>query len=176
MGALDPIWELKIMPPHPKDPSVRARRNKTSTRAVLKPVKNPTIPALPDGPDWYPQVQAWWRRAWSSPMVPEWTDSDVDTMYLAAKLMQEFWSPETSANVCKNLAAEIRQLLSQCGLTPMSRRSLQWEIERAEEAQERGRSRRAAGGTAASGSKSAKNGKVDPRVARRERNGLQSVG
>lgn len=162
------------MPAHSKDPSVRARRNKTSTRAVLKPVTNPTIPALPAGPDWYPQVEAWWRRAWSSPMVPEWTESDVDTMYLAAKLMQEFWSPETSANVCKNLAAEIRQLLAQCGLTPMSRRSLQWEIERVDEAQARGNARRS--GTSSTPAKSAAaKRKVDPRVARRERN-LHSVG
>lgn len=162
------------MPAHPKDPSVRARRNKTSTRATLKPVKNPKIPPLPTGPDWYPQVESWWTRAWSSPMVPEWTDSDIDTMYLAAKLMQEFWSPETSANVCKNLAAEIRQLLAQCGLTPMSRRSLQWEIERVDEAQARGNARRSA--NSSTSAKSTSKRKVDPRVARRERNGLHSVG
>jgi len=131
------------MPAHSKDPSVRARRNKTTTRAVLKPLENPEIPPLPRGPRWYAQVRDWWERAWSSPMVPEWTDSDVDTMYLAAKLMQQFWKPDTSPSTCKALAGEIRQLLAQCGLTPMSRRSLQWEIERAEEAQQRTAQRRA---------------------------------
>lgn len=131
------------MPAHPKDPSVRARRNKTTTRAKLKPVENPEIPPLPKGPRWYAQVRDWWVRAWSSPMVPEWTESDVDTMYLAAKLMQQFWKPDTTPGTCKALAGEIRQLLAQCGLTPMARRSLQWEIERAEEAQERTAQRRA---------------------------------
>lgn len=153
------------MPAHSKHPSVRARRNKTTTRATLKPVDNPEIPDLPPGPDWYPQVRDWWKRAWSSPMVPEWTDSDVDTMYLAAKLMQEFWSAETSANVCRALAGEIRQLLAQCGLTPMSRRSLQWEIERAEVAQESTAARRRAKAETSSAS-NAKPTRTDPRKRR----------
>lgn len=123
--------------PNAKDPSVRARRNKTSTRAVLRPApKNPRIPPLPTGVRWHAQVRDWWKRTWSSPMVPEWTESDVDALYLAAKLMHQFWDAETGASVCKQLAGEIRQILGQCGLTPMSRRSLQWEVERVEQAKE----------------------------------------
>jgi hypothetical protein len=152
------------MPAQSKHPSVRARRNKTTTRATLKPVENPEIPDLPSGPDWYAQVQDWWTRAWSSPMVPEWTDSDVDTLYLAAKLMQQFWDPETKAGICKALAGEVRQLLAQCGLTPMSRRSLQWEIERAEEASQKTKARRAgADGTRKS---PAVVNRADPRTSR----------
>jgi hypothetical protein len=158
------------MPPQPKHPSVRARRNKTSTRAVLKRVENPQIPPLPKGPRWYAQVQDWWTRAWSSPMVPEWTESDVDTMYLAAKLMQQFWKPDTSPTACKALAGEIRQLLAQCGLTPMSRRSLQWEIERAEEAQEKTKARRA-GNSGSANKTPAVSKRPDPRTNRR----LQAV-
>lgn len=131
------------MPAQAKHPSVRARRNKTSTRAVLKPQTNPKIPPLPKGPRWYQQVRDWWTRAWSSPMVPEWTESDVDGLYLVAKLMQQFWDPESSPNECKSLASEIRQMLAQCGLTPMSRRSLQWEIEAGESAAEKTAARRA---------------------------------
>lgn len=160
------------MPAQSKHSSVRARRNKTSTRAVLKPVENPEIPPLPKGPRWYAQVRDWWTRAWSSPMVPEWTDSDVDTMYLAAKLMQQFWKPDTSASTCKALAGEIRQLLGTCGLTPMSRRALQWEIERAEEAQAKTEARRAGKRTAGAIKKAAaaKPSRPDPRARR-----LQSV-
>lgn len=149
------------MPAHAKDPAVRQRRNKTSTRAVLKAQANPKVPPLPKGPRWYPQVRDWWKRAWSSPMVPEWTESDVDALYLAAKLQQQFWDPETTPNVCRALAGEIRQLLSQCGLTPMSRRSLQWEIERAESAQESTAARRAGKSTPAK--KSAAPAPADPR-------------
>lgn len=153
------------MPALSKDSSVRARRNKTSTRARLKAVENPEIPDLPPGSRWYPQVSDWWTRAWSSPMVPEWTESDIDTMYLAAKLMQQFWKPATSASTCKALAGEIRQLLAQCGLTPMARRSLQWEIERGEEAAQRTAARRA-GGQSSGSSRPSTSKRPDPRVKR----------
>jgi hypothetical protein len=131
------------MPAHAKDPSVRARRNKTTTRAKLTPQINPKVPPLPTGTRWHKQVQDWWKRAWSSPMVPEWTDSDVDALYLAAVLQQQFWSGDLTPNELKGLSGEIRMILGQCGLTPMSRRSLQWEIERAEAAQESTTKRRA---------------------------------
>jgi hypothetical protein len=147
--------------PQPKDPAVLRRRNKTATRAVLKPNENPEIPDLPKGLRWRVQVKEWWTRAWSSPMVPEWTESDVDALYLAARLMQQFWDPETTPNVCRGLAGEIRQLLAQCGLTPMARRSLQWEIERAEAAQESTAKRRAGRKPPA---KKAAAGSADPRA------------
>ena len=152
------------MPAHAKDPSVRARRNKATTRAVLTPQTNPKVPPLPKGTCWFPQVRDWWKRAWSSPMKPEWTDSDVDALYLAAKLQQQFWDPETSANVCRALAGEIRQLMCQCGLTPMSRRSLQWEVERAESAQESTAKRRAGRSAPAAATKAAS--PADPRKRR----------
>lgn len=132
------------MPAAAKPASTRARRNKTTTRATLRPVENPEIPPLPGHTAWLQAVQDWWERAWSSPMAPEWTASDVDAMYIAAGLMNQFWDPDTSANARVMSAAEIRQVLRECGLTPMSRRSLQWEIERVDEAQERGNQRREA--------------------------------
>lgn len=158
------------MPRVSKDPSVRARRNKTSTRATLTKPTNPKIPPLPTGTRWRKTVLDWWKRTWSSPMVPEWTESDVDNLYLAAKLMQLFWDPDTSPTTCKQLAGEIRQLHAQCGLTPMARRSLQWEIERVEEAQERGKKRRAAAKPAGDG-ESATSKRADPRARR----GLRAV-
>lgn len=150
------------MPPNAKDPTLRARRNKTTTRAVLTQRKNPKIPPLPTGTRWNQQVRDWWKRAWSSPMVPEWTDSDIDGLYLVAKMMQQFWDPDTSPNTCKALAGEIRQLLSVCGLTPMSRRSLQWEIDRGEAAAASTTARRS--GSTAPAKKAA--ARPDPRAAR----------
>lgn len=119
--------------PDPKDPSVVARRNKTSTNTKLKAPVKPKVPPLPPRPrgqKWHAQVQAWWKRAWSSPMSSEWTESDVDNLYLAAQLMEQFWAGANTPGELKTLAAEIRQIQSQCGLTPMSRRALQWEIEK----------------------------------------------
>ncbi len=153
------------MPRNPKDPSLLARRNKTTTRAVLTPQEDPTIPDLPKGTRWHAQVQDWWKRAWSSPMVPEWTESDIDALYMAARLMQMFWRSSTSPNECKALAAEIRQLLSQCGLTPMSRRSLQWEIDRGEAAAEATEKRRGRSSTATESADEPE--REDPRTKRR---------
>ena len=150
------------MPPTPKEPSLVARRNKTTTRAVLTPRKNAKVPALPKGTRWYPEVRAWWKRTWESEMPGEWADSDTDGMYMALKLMQQFWDPETSPNVCRALAGEIRQLLAQYGLTPMARRSLQWEIDRGETAAESTANRRAGRSTPAKKAPA----KPDPRVAR----------
>lgn len=124
--------------PDPKDPSVVQRRNKPATRAKLKaPVKPkaPPLPRLARGQTWHVQVRDWWKRAWSSPMVGEWTESDVDNLYMAARLMQQFWAGSLiTPGELKALAGEIRQIQSQCGLTPMSRRALQWEIEKPDDA------------------------------------------
>lgn len=149
------------MPPKPKDASLRARRNKTSTRAKLTPQKRPKIPPLPRGTRWHSQVTSWWKRAWSSPMVPEWTESDVDALYMAARLMQMLWD-DVTPNEAKALAGEIRQLLAQCGLTPMSRRSLQWEIDRGESAAEATEKRRGRGAPSAKKTPA----RPDPRTAR----------
>jgi hypothetical protein len=136
-----------------KPASTRARRNKTTTRALLSAVVDPEVPDLPKHTDWHEPVLQWWVRAWSSPMAPEWTDADQDAMFLAARLMQQFWDDETRAAARVQTATEIRHVLMQCGLTPLSRRSLQWEIEKAESAQERTEQRRS----------TPRSGKADPR-------------
>ena len=80
---------------------------------------------------------AWWDDLWHSPMAPEFDPSDIHGLYLLATLVNGFWESPS-----KDLAAEIR-LQRQCfGLTPIDRRRLQWEIERSDEAQDRGRRRR----------------------------------
>ncbi|WP_280476263.1 hypothetical protein [Nocardia farcinica] len=127
-----------------KPASLRARRNKTATRATLRAVDNPEIPDLPEHLDWHPAVLAWWDDCWSSPMAPEWTESDRHTLFLAARLMQQVWDGETSPASRVTSATEARHLLRECGLTPMARRSLQWEIDRGETAAERTTQRRAA--------------------------------
>lgn len=128
--------------PASKPASLRARRNKTTTRATLSAVDNPEIPDLPDHVEWHPAVLSWWTDAWSSPMAPEWTESDQHTLFLAARLIQQVWSEETSAASRVTSATEARHLLRECGLTPMARRSLQWEIDRGETAAERTTQRR----------------------------------
>jgi hypothetical protein len=89
--------------------------------------------------DWHVMTVSWWADIWASPMATEFDHSDVHGLYLLAALVDEFWVKPNQA-----LAAEIR-LQRQCfGLSPIDRRRLQWEIERADDAQDRGRKRRAA--------------------------------
>lgn len=122
------------MPPGPnaKDPSVRARRNVTSTRSVLeKPDPDDVVvPPLPATIEWYPEVVAWWDDLWVSEPRGEWIDADIHLLYVAARLYQMMLDPATKATAAKALAGEYRQILVQFGLTPMARRSLQWEVPR----------------------------------------------
>lgn len=119
-----------------------ARRNKSATRATLSTVHDVKTPDLPVR-TWHAQTLVWWADVWDSPMAPEYDDSDRHGLFALALLVDDFWSAETAKERAP-LAAEIR-LQRQCfGLTPIDRRRLQWEIERTDEAQERGRKRRTA--------------------------------
>jgi hypothetical protein len=116
-----------------------ARRNHSTTRATLTTVHDVKAPALPEDREWHPQTIAWWADVWASPMAPEYDASDRHGLFVLAVLVDGFWlKPHWTA------AAEIR-LQRQCfGLTPIDRRRLQWEIEKVDEAQDRGQRRRAA--------------------------------
>lgn len=116
-----------------------ARRNRSTTRSTLTAVHDVQAPALPEDREWHPQTIAWWADVWASPMAPEYDASDRHGLFVLAVLVDGFWlKPHWTA------AAEIR-LQRQCfGLTPIDRRRLQWEIEKVDEAQDRGQRRRAA--------------------------------
>jgi hypothetical protein len=128
--------------PAPKHPSVRARRNKTSTAATLSAVHDVQAPPLPTRL-WHEQTRAWWSDLWASPMAPEYDESDRHGLFALAVLVDDFWRTE-DPKLRKEIAAEIRQQRQGFGLTPIDRRRLQWEIERVDEAQDRGERRRAA--------------------------------
>lgn len=129
------------MPPLPKDPTTRRRRNKSATARTLRAVHDvqaPDLPPLEDGRTWNSMTVLWWSDIWVSPMAPEFDASDIHGLYLLAVLVDGFWASPT-----KELAAEIR-LQRQCfGLTPIDRRRLQWEIDRGDGAEERTQRRRA---------------------------------
>lgn len=121
--------------PPPKDRSVVARRNKTTTKAKLKTPDKPVIPPLPEveGVKWHPLAKQWWDEAWSSPMRAEWADVDVFALYRAAMLTHRLWSVDADGNFIdtkdmKAISAELRLIEAQFGLSAMSRRSLQWEL------------------------------------------------
>lgn len=95
----------------------------------------PERPELParraDEMPWHPETLTFWREVWASPMAGEFIAADIPGLVIVARLVDKFNYGDVS------LAAEIR-LQRQCfGLTPLDRRRLQWEIERAEAAQRR---------------------------------------
>lgn len=125
------------MGPAPKTASARQRTNRVAGARTLSAVHDVAAPKLPAGQSWHRQTKAWWKDIWASPMAPEFEASDVHGLFLLAVLVDAFWVEPS-----KELAAEIR-LQRQCfGLSPIDRRRLQWEIERAEEAESRTRKRR----------------------------------
>ena len=126
--------------PDPKHPSTRSRRNKASTNAVLKADHAIVAPELPEF-EWHAMAVRWWRDVWSSPMAPEFDDSDRHGLFQLAMLVNDFWVSE-SVRERRELASEIRQQGQRFGLSPIDRRRLQWEIERSEEALDKGTRRR----------------------------------
>jgi Ser/Thr protein kinase RdoA (MazF antagonist) len=135
------------MGPPPKHPSARRRTNRTTTAATLqrdptlRAPKMPPHPGAEDGEDWHPLAVAAWKEAWRSPMAPEFVEADRHGMYVYLMLVDDFWTARTARQRAE-LAAEIRLSGQRFGFSPIDRRRLQWEVEKTEEAQQRGARRR----------------------------------
>lgn len=115
--------------PVPKDPALRQRANKASTRARLQakehPPRRPSLP-LREGA-WHEMTIAWWRDLWKSPMAREYLRADVHGLYRLAVLVDRFWvAPDVS------LAAQISNGEQKFGLSPLDRRRLEWIVDRVE--------------------------------------------
>ena len=148
------------MPAAKKDSSVRARRNTASTASTLaRPTSKREIPALPildAGAEWHDNALEWWRAVWSSPMATEFVEVDQHALELLAVLINDFWyAPDPISR--KFAATEIRLQRKDFGLTPYDRRRLEWTIEEADAATDRGRARRERQGVKQS------SGATDPR-------------
>lgn len=149
------------MPAAKKHPSARARVNRAATAATLSDGRKIIRPVLPGRVDehgdeipWHSLTTAWWDDLWASPMAAEYHSSDRHGLYILATLVDSFWR-----NPDQKLAAEIRLQRIPFGLTPYDRRRLEWTIETAEDAKDRGTSRR---GRQVSAQPAATN---DPRLA-----------
>lgn len=122
-------------------------------------------PALPDREDgWHPMTRTWWADIWASPMASEWDDSDVHNVYILAALFDDIWrAPSASAR--KDAMGEYRLQRVDLGLSPYSRRRLEWTIETADEARDRGKQRRSRGPQNPPTGQQQKHSAEDPRSA-----------
>jgi hypothetical protein len=123
-----------------KHPSVRARRNRSTTRAELgDDDPDAEVPPLPPHLEtdlktgkvietpWHPMTVEWWEDIWPSPMAAEWHSSDVHGLYRLARLVDKFWYA-SGLKEMREASAEIRLVSQQYGLAPLDRRKLEWTI------------------------------------------------
>jgi len=129
------------MPNHLKDPSVRARANKASTRATLSADHDIEPPPLPDEMPWHPLTRQWWNDLWKSPMAPEYTHMDIHGLYRVAMLMNDFWLAETPKQRSE-IQVRLEKADADFGTNPLARRRLEWQIEATEDSKAKGKKRR----------------------------------
>lgn len=113
------------MAPQPKPPGQRRRRNAGQPQWKQLPAEGraEAAPDLP-GDDWLPTTIDWWMTIWSSPMATAWEPADVDSLIRLARLRDDFHRDQLSVSAYGAMQA----LEDRFGLSPKSRRALQWEI------------------------------------------------
>lgn len=126
--------------PPPKEPSKRARTNKTPPMRVIvaEPVKQPDLPTFEIEKDgdlvefrWPARTRDWWRMWGDSPLAAEFTSTDWSELMDTAVLHAQFWSGRTA------VAPELRLRVAKFGATPEDRARLRITFAQANEADER---------------------------------------
>jgi hypothetical protein len=127
--------------PAPKDPSVRARQNRSSTRATLSADHDIEAPPLPEGFAWHSLTKQWWVGLWASAMAPEYADMDIHGLFRVAMLMNDFWLAETAKQRAE-IQVRLEKADADFGTNPLARRRLEWQIETTKDSQAKGQKRR----------------------------------
>ena len=118
------------MAPTPKPPGQRRRRNAGQTQWTQLDAKGRrgAVPPLP-GEEWLDSTRAWWATIWRSPMATAWQEADEDALVRLARLRDDFRRGDLPVSAL----GAMQQLEDRFGLSPKSRRALQWEIGHADE-------------------------------------------
>lgn len=130
------------MPPLPKPPGLRQRRNRVSTRATLPTEESASCQVVPELPplggkrQWHPMAVSWWTKVGTSPMATEYLEADWQELFMLVRLVQDYWTARRAADR-RALFSEIRQQGQRFGISPIDRRRLQWEVEKGDDAVER---------------------------------------
>lgn len=114
------------MPTPTKPPGARVRRNVDQPQWRGLPSEGRTGPAPKCPPAWSKETKEWWKVIWRSPMATVWLESDIPALIRLGNLLE---LPKQTALI----VGEIRQIEDRFGLSPKSRRMLQWMIAPAEE-------------------------------------------
>ena len=119
------------MPPLPKPPGQRVRRNKEQKEWKQLPAGGSglTAPKLPTKkPTWLKSTRDKWKRLWASPMATTFTEADR----IALERMALLWDEISRGNTGGGRLNAVQNLEDRFGISPKSRRQLQWEIKQAE--------------------------------------------
>ncbi len=119
----------------PKNAIIRQRRNRPMSRAILPAEESPRqrrprIPKLPKDKTWCPFVIRIWIVIWESPVSHQILRADEPALIRLMVLYNKFYTGRGGTE----LASEIRMLEREFGLTPLSRKRLEWTVAQAEEA------------------------------------------
>lgn len=126
--------EEGAMPPTPKPPGQRRRRNveQSKWRSLPSAGRAGAAPSLPPKkPAWLKRTRDWWAEIWKSPMATAWEPADVDGLVRLAELKDQFARGKAPATALPAM----QQLEDRYGLNPKSRQQMLWMIDRGEEAQ-----------------------------------------
>jgi hypothetical protein len=74
-----------------------------------------------------PATREWWKIVWASPMATIWLDADVPALVRLANMIDLVNQGSTKGDVIRGIMA----LEDRFGLSPLSRRRLQWEVDQA---------------------------------------------
>ena len=119
------------MPPLPKPPGQRVRRNKDQSQWKQLPEQGSDLPApeLPEKkPAWLKSTITKWERLWASPMAITFVEADQ----LALERMALLWDEIARGDTSPGKLGAVQGLEDRFGLSPKGRRQLQWEIKQAE--------------------------------------------
>ena len=132
--------------PMPKPDVLRQRTNKASTRTTLSVMgaeeeqSTPKLPRCPNEGSWHTQAREWWGLVWTSPMAREFLQGDWPALVRLVVLVDLFWKNPGDLKI----AGEIRLMEREFGLTPLSRRRLEWSVVQAEDSKDKHEQRRVA--------------------------------
>lgn len=115
--------------PLPKPAHMRQRRNVSPSKTTLEVTDDqrlkffdlPVEVAFED--DVHHLTIDWWARLWESPQVGEFLQGDLGSLLRLASLIDQWWCTKKLA-----IAREVRVLEREFGLTPLSRRRLEWTV------------------------------------------------
>jgi predicted LPLAT superfamily acyltransferase len=134
----------------------------TTTLRLVK-VAQPTLPSLGQDAEgtaieWHPNTIAWWKMWSDSELSKDFTATDWSFLIDTALMHHAMWSKGQWT-----LAAEVRLRVAKFGATPEDRARLRIVFESADDAEDKGRRRRAATGVKQPAKKGGKSGSHDPR-------------